>query len=105
MSNEICRILGTGQGSGASPCIWTLVLDTILWFIAKKFSCFSTISPSGISIQRVGDAFVDDTSIFYLTPEELDDTDFTSQEVAQKIEEIAQDFERKLYSTGGNLAL
>ena len=30
MSNQLRRILGTGQGSGASPCIWTLVLDTIL---------------------------------------------------------------------------
>ena len=36
MSNQIRRILGTGQGSGASPCIWILVLDTILRSVAKK---------------------------------------------------------------------
>ena len=67
MSNQIRRILGTGQGSGASSCIWTLVLDTILWSVATKYSCFELNSSSGIHINRVGDAFVDDTSIFFLT--------------------------------------
>ena len=48
---------------------------------------------------------MEDTSISYLTPEEFDDKDVSLQQVASKIEEIAQDFERKLHSTGGNLAL
>ena len=64
MSNTVDRILGTCQESGASPCIWTLVLDTILWLVATKYTCFQVTSPTGIDINRVDDAFVDDTSIF-----------------------------------------
>ena len=33
-TDQVRRILGTGQGSGASPCIWPAILDTILWSIA-----------------------------------------------------------------------
>ena len=36
MSNQIRRILGTGQGSVESPYIWALVLDIILWSVAKN---------------------------------------------------------------------
>lgn len=65
MSNQTCRILGTGQDSGASPCTWTLVLDTILWSVTKKYiSCFPLMSPSGIEVNRVEDAFVGAASIF-----------------------------------------
>lgn len=105
MPNTIRRILGTGQGPGASPCIWTLVLDTILWSVATKYTCFQVTSPTRISINRVGDTFVDDTSIFYISPEHYDDINCTLQQIADKIEEIVQDFEQKLHSTGGNLSL
>ena len=105
MSNQLRRILGTGQGSGASPCIWTLVLDTILWSVALKHSCFQITSPSGTKTHRVGDAFVDDTSIFLLLPPHHDMVRYSPQDLADKIAIIAQDFERKLYSTGGNLSL
>ena len=105
MSNQLRRILGTGQGSGASPCIWTLVLDTILWSVALKHSCFQITSPSGTKTHRVGDAFVDDTSIFLLLPPHQDMVRYSPQDLADKIAIIAQDFERKLYSTGGNLSL
>ena len=44
-------------------------------------------------------------SIFYITPKEFDNKDFTQQQVASKIEQIAQDFEQKLHSRGGNLTL
>ena len=72
MSNKVCRILGIGQGSGASPCIWELVLDTIIWSVATKHTCFKLISLSGINISKVGDAFVDYISIFLLTPSQED---------------------------------
>ena len=35
-STTLRRILCSGQGSGASPCIWTLVLDPILLSVSKK---------------------------------------------------------------------
>ena len=105
LSNQTRRILGTGQGSGASPCIWTLVLDTILWAVANKYKCFNIQSPSGIQINRVGDAFVDDTSIFYINNADPEIHPFSTHEIAHHLELIAQDFERKLHSTGGNLSL
>lgn len=37
-SNSLKRIQGSGQGSGASPCIWTLLLDPILSSVSKKKS-------------------------------------------------------------------
>ena len=46
-STEIRRILGTGQGSGTSQCIWTAILDTILWSITQKYHLFSVQSPPG----------------------------------------------------------
>ena len=45
-SNSLRRILGSGQESGASSCIWTLVLDPILSSVSKKFKCLEIITPS-----------------------------------------------------------
>ena len=105
LSNQTRRILGTGQGSGASPCILTLILDTILWALANKHKCFHIQSPSGIQINRVGDAFVDDTSIFYINNDDPDLKPYSTQYIAHHLETIAQDFERKLNSIRGNLSL
>ena len=105
LSNQIRRILGTCQGSGASPCIWTLVLDTILWAVANKYKCFHIQSPSGIQINRVGDSFVDDTSLFYINNDDPTLKPHSTQDIAHHLEIIAQDFERKLHSTGGKLSL
>ena len=104
-SNQIRRILGTGQGSGASPCIWTAILDTILWSLAQKHTCYRLQSPSGKIIDRVGDAYVDDTALMYVAQRLPDGTYEKEFAVSSAIETIAQDFERKLFSTGGELAL
>ena len=66
-STKIRRILGTGQGNGASPCIWTAILDTILWSIAQKYHLFSVQSPSGKVAEKLGDAYVDDTALMYVS--------------------------------------
>ena len=60
------RILGSGQGSGASPCIWTLVLDPILSSVSNKYKCLQIITPTKQSINRIGDTFVDDTALFFI---------------------------------------
>ena len=44
-STELRWILGMGQGSGASPCIWTAILDTTIWSIAQKHHLFSIQAP------------------------------------------------------------
>ena len=104
-SNELRRILGVGQGSCAAPGIWMVVLYPILWSIANKFACFKMESPSGKSITRIGDAYVDD-AVFQAT---LNKPTCSHQELIKSlpvlIEEILKDFERKLYVTGGELSL
>ena len=104
-SNSLRRILGSGQGSGASPCIWTLVLDPILSSVSKKFKCLEILTPSKKTINRIGDAFVDDTALFLTLTLSEDENEITPEYIATKLQEIAQDFERKLYSTGGSLSL
>ena len=105
MSNTLHRILGTEQGSCASLFIWINVLDPVLWSIANKYTCLKIITPAGASIDIIGDTYMDTTAIVCLTQ----DPDFTSPHTAQKlskfIEEIAQEFARKLFSTGGSLSL
>ena len=70
MSNALRRILGVGQGSCASPAIWMAVLDPILWSLAEKFHGFRLESPSGIKINRIGDAYVDDVVLTLTHPNE-----------------------------------
>ena len=57
------RILGVDQGTGSVLCIWTTILDTILWSVSKKYASFIITSPTNSIIQRVGDAYVDNTSL------------------------------------------
>ena len=56
------RILGVGQGSGSAPSIWTAILDVILWSVTEKYNSFIIKTPTHQVINRLGDAFVDDTA-------------------------------------------
>ena len=62
-TTALYRILGVGQGTGSAPCIWTTILDTILWSVSMKYASFIITSPTNTVIKRLGDAFVDDTSL------------------------------------------
>ena len=104
-SNTIRRILGSGQDSGASPCIWTTILDTILWSVAQKQMCFYLESPSGLEVYKVGDEYIDNTALMYVACTDRDRKQDDTEAVRTQIESIAQDFKRKLFSTGGELAL
>ena len=104
-STTLRRILGSGQGSGVSPCIWTLVLDPILLSVSQKFKCLEIITPTKQHISRLGDAFVDNTALFLILTQLDDNKVITPEYIAKKLQEIAQDFERKLHSTGGSLSL
>ena len=68
-TDEMRRILGTGQGNGMSPCIWSAILDTILWSIAQKYVLFKLSGPSRKTISKLGDAYVDDTALMYIAQE------------------------------------
>ena len=104
-TNALRRILGTGQGSCASPSIWVSVLDPILWSIAVKYSCFQLDTPAGSKISRIGDAYVDDTSLMKTATTEEYNNRASVLQLTTEMEEIAQNFERKLFSTGGSLNL
>ena len=62
-TTALYRILGVGQGTGSAPCIWTTILDTILWSVSVKYASFIITSPTNTVIQRLGDTFVNDTSL------------------------------------------
>ena len=39
-SDSVYRILGTRQGSSASPCTWSAIIDTSVWSLAHKYVGF-----------------------------------------------------------------
>jgi len=104
-TDALRRILGTGQGSCASPSIWVAVLDPILWSIATKYTCFQIDTPSHDSIDRIGDSYVDDTSLMATSAIPATNSPLEEVKLTAHMETMAQDFERKLYSTGGRLNL
>ena len=82
-----------------------LVLDPILLSVSQKFKCLEITTPTKQHISRLGDAFVDDTALFLILTQLDDNKVITPEYIAKKLQEIAQDFERKLHSTGGSLSL
>ena len=104
-TNVIRRILDTGQGSCASPSIWVVVLDPIVWSLAVKYSCFQLDISSGKYINRIGDAYVYATSLMKTVTEEEFNSKASALQLTKEMEEISQNFERKIFSTGGILNL
>ena len=104
-TNALQRILGIGQRSCASPSIWVAVLDPIIWSLTSKHICFHINTPIQATIDQIGDAYIYDTS--FLTTSEGVTT--ISQAPVLKwtahMEQVAQDFARKLFCTGGRLNL
>ena len=104
-SDSVRRIIGTGQGSGAFPYIWAAIFDTILWSIAQKHTGYKMKSPSGKVVRKIGDAYVDNTALMYVAQTDTEMKQEEREEVNTEINKMAQDFEKKLFSTGGELAL
>ena len=51
----------------------------------KKYACFQVKIPTGNDIHRIGDAFVDNTFLFYILPESSDTEVFTTQQTTDKL--------------------
>ena len=66
-TNAFRRILGIGQGSCASPSIRVAILDPIIWSLASKYICFHIDTPIQATLDQIGDAYVDDTSLLTKT--------------------------------------
>ena len=73
--------------------------------MAVKYSCFELETPSGKKISRIGDAYVDDTSLLKTSNSPATNDNAPLGTITKEMEEISQNFERKLYSTGGALNL
>ena len=87
-TNALCRILGTGQGSCASQSIWVVVFDPILRSLAVKYSCFQLSTTSGKHINRIGDAYVDDTSLMKTATDEDFKSKASALQLTKEMEEI-----------------
>ena len=56
--------------------------------------------------EKLGDTYVDDTALMYASQSDMNGNNKeNSKEVTEQITRIAQDFEKKLFCTGGELAL
>ena len=104
-SSNDAVLFGTGQGSGASPAVW-LAISTILLAslqrLIQRGMRFSTPSDH-ISVERMSDSFVDDTQ------NGLNDAHLPNplslEQLIRNLENMAQTWERLLYSSGGGLEL
>ena len=95
-SNHDDWVLGTLQGSGASPCLWTAITCVLLDALEKEIPGITFSNPQGTSVHnRIGEAYVDDTEL-WLTIPEMDIVQLTS-----KMQEISQHWEQLLYTTRG----
>jgi hypothetical protein len=90
-SNEDDWVLGTLQGSGASPCLWLAITCVLLGALRKQSPGITLQNPQGtIECNRIGEAYVDDTEL-WLT---MNDKDIT--QLATEMQDIAQHWEQLL---------
>ena len=103
-SNDIAILLGTMQGSTASPAIWLAVCNVILKALEGKAPGLVFTSADGsLRHHRTGEAFVDDTDL-WVNAEALGDLEATEENITAAIQLTAQVWERLLTATGGALA-
>jgi Reverse transcriptase (RNA-dependent DNA polymerase) len=93
-------VLGTLQGSGASPCLWLAIMCILLGALDQNSQGLTFRNPRGTSeLRRTADAYVDDTELFVT----LKNADLLT--LAKEMQTTAQFWEQLLYTTGGALAL
>ena len=84
-SNDDDWVLGTLQGSGASPCLWLAITCVLLGALRKRSPGITFRDPQGtLECNRIGEAYVDDTEL-WLT---MHDKDIT--QLATEMQDIAQ---------------
>ena len=97
-SNHDDWVLGTLQGSGASPCLWTAITCVLLAALEKETPGITFFNPQGTSVHdRIGEAYVDNTALSLTIP------DMYIVQLTSKMQEIAQHWEQLHYTTGGGL--
>jgi hypothetical protein len=98
-SNAVDWILGTLQGSGASPCIWLAISAVLITALEQRSPGITFHTPDGKIVEaRAADAFVDDTDLYI-------SVDVPFAELASQAQTVAQHWEQLLYTSGGALNL
>ena len=99
-SNTVDWVLGTLQGSGASPCLWLAIMCILLGALDRRSKGLVFCNPRRTStLRRTADAYVDDTELFVT----LQNADLAT--LAVEMQSTAQFWEQLLFTTGGALAL
>ncbi len=96
--NEAYPIYGTGQGSCASPVVWTLISVVLINALQHLHQGMIFQTPDGKTVtKRPIDGFVDDTTIGTNMAGE-------HQTCLQEAQELARTWEHLLFLSGGTLA-
>ena len=99
-SNNDDWVLGTLQGSGATPCPWTAITCVLLDALEKETPGITFFNPQGTSVHNsFGEAYVDNTELWLTIPE------MSIVQLTYKMQEMVQHWDQLLYTTGGALAL
>jgi hypothetical protein len=105
ISDASYQLFGTGQGSGGSPSIWLYIVVVLLQMLSvMAHMAMSFADPWGdIMHERNADSYVDDTSIG-ITDATMDEP-LPLPDMFANMQDVAQKWERILYSSGGALEL
>ena len=107
-SSDEFPLYGPGQGGTGSAFIWAIVSAIILEIMKQEKRGVQFTNPTlERTIQRVMDAFVDDTTAWlnnFLKSLQQNKTE-KLEELATTLQDTAQAWEQLLYSTGGALEL
>ena len=93
-------VLGTLQGSGASPALWLAITCILLGAISDKSRGITFCNPrNSLIITRAAETYVDDTELMLAVYQG------DIHALAEEMQHIAEYWEQLLYTTGGALAL
>ena len=102
------RLHGTGQGTGWSPVLWSVVNDVIITLMREHQPGQVFISPDGNEVARQAvDAYVDDSNLAVNQSgvDEFNERNGTNSSLEEGSRESFQGYERYLFTSGGKLAL
>jgi len=103
-----CPLYGPGQGSTIGPLLWLLCFLLIVRSLSSKHPgiIINTVDNKK-RCQFIGEAFVDDTGLGSNTSKEDVEhhPEAESQLLITRLQQLAQEWERLLFSTGGALNL
>jgi hypothetical protein len=106
-SSEEEPLYGEGQGTRWATAAWVIISTLIIGLMPQKADGIQFQDPQQtMTVKRIMDGFVDDTTIWQNLPNELDALSQGSiGEIADRLKIAAQWWEQLLHATGGQLEL